>query len=226
MRRLNHRRGGRLLVAVVLGTAAFGVATAVQASIPDAKGVIHGCYAKGNGALRVIDTDKRLTCGKENTPLNWNQTGPQGGTGATGPQGGTGPTGPEGATGPRGHTGPAGITGATGPTGGQGPPGTSATALWAEINADGTIAESSGVSSASYLSTGEYAVFFDQDVLGCSYQATLGANLGTGLPTVAFIGAEPYYPGAPAGVRVQVASGQSGGQPLGEDAGFYLAVFC
>ena len=41
---------------------AFGVATAVQASIPDANGVIHACYnaslshGSPTGALRVIDT--------------------------------------------------------------------------------------------------------------------------------------------------------------------------
>ena len=45
-----------------VGWAVFGIASAVQASIPDASGVIHGCYntslAHGNptGALRVIDT--------------------------------------------------------------------------------------------------------------------------------------------------------------------------
>ena len=39
-------RGGRVLVALVVGGAVFGIATAVQASIPDASGVIHGCYFK------------------------------------------------------------------------------------------------------------------------------------------------------------------------------------
>ena len=94
-------RGGRLLLVVVVGGAAFGIASAVQASIPDAGGVIHGCYntslAHGSptGALRVIDTAKTNgNCASWEAPLTWNQTGP---TGATGP---TGPTGPTGATGP------------------------------------------------------------------------------------------------------------------------------
>ena len=34
----------RLLLGLAVGGAVFGVASAVQASIPDANGVIHGCY--------------------------------------------------------------------------------------------------------------------------------------------------------------------------------------
>jgi hypothetical protein len=54
----------RLLVALVVGGAAFGIASAVQASIPDSDGIVHACYTKNNlhgyptGALRAIDTDK------------------------------------------------------------------------------------------------------------------------------------------------------------------------
>jgi hypothetical protein len=36
----------------VIGLAAAGIA---YASIPDANGVIHGCYSKDNGSLRAID---------------------------------------------------------------------------------------------------------------------------------------------------------------------------
>jgi hypothetical protein len=71
----------------------FAIATAVYADIPD-NGVIHGCYAKYNGALRVIDTDKvpdPQHCLSNEIPLDWNQVGPTGATGATGA---TGPTGP------------------------------------------------------------------------------------------------------------------------------------
>jgi hypothetical protein len=51
-----------VFVAVAVAGAAFGVATAVQASIPDASGVVHACYNTSNahgfptGALRAIDT--------------------------------------------------------------------------------------------------------------------------------------------------------------------------
>src|SRR5215471_2145629 len=92
-------RGGRLLLGLAVGAGVFGVATAVQASIPDASGVIHGCYntslAHGNptGALRVIDTSKpNGNCASWEAPLSWNTTGV------------TGPTGPKGATGPKGPT--------------------------------------------------------------------------------------------------------------------------
>lgn len=63
MRRIGGlSRRGKLLVGVVAVAGALGVATAVQASIPDANGVAHACYntslAHGSptGALRVIDT--------------------------------------------------------------------------------------------------------------------------------------------------------------------------
>ncbi|HST25381.1 MAG TPA: hypothetical protein VLJ76_05285 [Gaiellaceae bacterium] len=54
--------GRRLVVALAVGGAMFGVATAVQASIPDSSGIVHACFntslAHGSptGALRAIDT--------------------------------------------------------------------------------------------------------------------------------------------------------------------------
>jgi FlaG/FlaF family flagellin (archaellin) len=60
--RLSSRR--KLVVLAAAFAAALGIATAVQASIPDSNGVVHACYntslAHGNptGALRVIDTAK------------------------------------------------------------------------------------------------------------------------------------------------------------------------
>src|SRR5439155_15299064 len=55
------------------------------ATIPDSSGVIHGCYQKNQGTLRVIDTDKAQTCASSESPLNWSQTGQQGPPGPTGP---------------------------------------------------------------------------------------------------------------------------------------------
>lgn len=82
--------------AIAIGTAAACMLTAggwltAYASIPDSSGVIHGCYNKGSGSLRVIDTSVS-TCHGGATPLDWSQTGPQG------PQGPQGPAGPAGAT--------------------------------------------------------------------------------------------------------------------------------
>lgn len=88
------------------------------ASIPGGDGVIHGCYSKSGGSLRVIDAGV-IQCKAGETSLDFNQTGPQG------PQGLTGPQGPQGATGLTGTTGPAGATGQTGATGPAGPAGAS-----------------------------------------------------------------------------------------------------
>jgi hypothetical protein len=58
MHRLRLSRGGRLLLALAVGGAIFGIASAVQADIPDSV-VIHGCYGKAGtpykGNLRVRD---------------------------------------------------------------------------------------------------------------------------------------------------------------------------
>ena len=101
MSRLRGRsRSGRLLLALAVGGAVFGIATAVQADIPDA-GVIHGCYGKPGtlyrGQLRVRDASRGEQCRVYENPLDWNQNGA---TGATGPTGATGRTGPTGPTGP------------------------------------------------------------------------------------------------------------------------------
>ena len=51
MRRLRSlSRGGRLLRALLVGGAVFGIANAVQADLPD-DGVIHGCYGNLQGAV-------------------------------------------------------------------------------------------------------------------------------------------------------------------------------
>ena len=63
---------------------------AAWASIPDASGVIRGCYP-GPGtqarALRVIDTDLGQACAADETALSWSQQGLRGTTGTQGPAG-------------------------------------------------------------------------------------------------------------------------------------------
>jgi hypothetical protein len=68
----------KTLVLVAALLTLLAVAMAATAAIPDANGVIHGCRNTKNGVLRVIDTDKGQTCGKDEAALSWNQTGPQG----------------------------------------------------------------------------------------------------------------------------------------------------
>ena len=111
MKRVRRLSGGRrLLVALAVGGASFGIAGAVQASIPGANQVIHGCYrppganATGGTTLNIVNNTK-ASCGRTMRPIAWNQKGPRGVKGPTGP---IGLKGVRGATGP---TGPAGISG-------------------------------------------------------------------------------------------------------------------
>lgn len=71
------------------------------ASIPDSSGVIHGCYQKNVGNLRVIDT-ATAACRPSEIPIAWSQTGPAGPAGPQGPQGAQGPQGTQGPQGPSG----------------------------------------------------------------------------------------------------------------------------
>jgi hypothetical protein len=73
-------RGGRLLLAFGVAGAAFGIATVVQAAIPDSHGTINGCYqfAQGvtpKGTLRVIDPATGESCRFYEKPLKWNANG-------------------------------------------------------------------------------------------------------------------------------------------------------
>jgi hypothetical protein len=68
---------------VGLASLAFTVVAVVQAAIPDPSGVIHACY-RSNGNLRLVD---KSNCTSSETALTWNQTGPEGPSGAPGPQG-------------------------------------------------------------------------------------------------------------------------------------------
>jgi hypothetical protein len=59
---------------VVITVGAIGGAVAF-ASIPDDQQVIHGCYKKANGQLRLIDPDLSR-CRPSERPISWNQSGP------------------------------------------------------------------------------------------------------------------------------------------------------
>ena len=78
-------------MALAVGGALFGIASAVQASIPSPNGVIQGCYGKPGtpqkGQLRVRDASQGEQCRFYENTLDWNQIGPTGVTGPTGPTG-------------------------------------------------------------------------------------------------------------------------------------------
>lgn len=100
------KRSGFIAAAVGISLSA-GVGVA-WSQIPDANGVIHACYTRSGGSLRIIDAGQN--CSSKETSLAWNQAGqqgPKGEAGATGPAGPAGPKGDPGATGPAGPAGPA-----------------------------------------------------------------------------------------------------------------------
>jgi hypothetical protein len=57
-----------ILVAAVIMSAAVAVA-----AIPDGQGIIHGCYRKSNGTLRVLDKAKGQHCVTGERALDWNE---------------------------------------------------------------------------------------------------------------------------------------------------------
>ena len=117
-------------------------------------------------------------------------TGPQGAKGdpcppsdllCRGPKGDTGATGAAGPQGAKGDTGATGAAGPQGLKGDKGDPGTNgapATALWAVVGLDGTLARGSHVVSTSRLPglTAVYRVTFDRDVSNCAFLAGTGGT--------------------------------------------------
>ena len=106
-----------LLVVVVAGAVAF-------ADIPDS-GVVHACYDRDSGRVRVVDN---TGCGANERKISWSARGPEGPRGGAGPagaRGAPGPAGAAGAKGERGAVGPAAPKGDPGPAGPAGPAGQS-----------------------------------------------------------------------------------------------------
>jgi hypothetical protein len=92
--------------------------------------------------------------------------------------------------------------------------------LWAVVNTSGSIARSSGTTSAGHLGTGDYEVIFNKDVTKCVYLAVGGAaTTGTPGRVIASVGSRT---GDTAGVEVTTFNAD--GTPV--DAPFHLAVFC
>jgi hypothetical protein len=95
-----------------------------------------------------------------------------------------------------------------------------ARAAWAHVNADGTLARSSGgVTSASLGVDGQYSVNFGRDVSKCAYVATIDYSAG---------GYEGEISLAPREGNVKAVFAQTYLFDPGMDANmpFYLAVFC
>jgi hypothetical protein len=90
------------LVGAVVAASLAGTA---YATIPGGDGVIHACYTKSGGTLRVIDASV-TNCKSGETALNWAQQG------LPGPKGDPGEPGPPGPQGEQGEPGaPGGLAG-------------------------------------------------------------------------------------------------------------------
>ena len=87
-------------------------ATGILGSPVDAEGLIHGCYQKYNGTVRVVAADDP-TCRANEQAIAWRQTGPKGDAGAKGAQGEPGAEGDKGDAGAKGVPGSAGVSGYT-----------------------------------------------------------------------------------------------------------------
>jgi Collagen triple helix repeat (20 copies) len=105
-----------LAVAVALMVLALGGVS--WAAIPRSSGVIHGCYQKDHGQLRVINSKGHQSCQRSEVAVSWAESGPQGPAGPRGPKGATGATGLPGPAGPQGQQGATGPQGPAGPSDG------------------------------------------------------------------------------------------------------------
>ncbi len=119
------RRAGVIAPIAAVLMLALGVGAAVGLAATNAT-VIHGCYSKSSGRLRITNGHR---CGRSEKSVAWNQQGPagpqgaQGAQGAQGLQGAKGADGSAGAQGPQGSQGPPGPQGTQGDIGPAGPPG-------------------------------------------------------------------------------------------------------
>jgi hypothetical protein len=124
-----------------------------------------------------------------------------------------------GGIGPAGPAGPKGDTGPAGPKGDRGSAGANATALWAVVSGNGTVARGSHVTSTTYVGGAYYEVSFDRDVSGCAFVAGRGG-----------LDMETPQPGEVSASRsgnvnsvFVVTYNSAGAQASGP---FHLAVFC
>src|ERR1035437_3100703 len=104
----SHLSFSNVVSLIALFVALGGVSYAAVSAIPGPDGVIHGCYQKHKGSLRVVAKGKK--CSKAELTISWNKQGTPGVQGMPGTQGNAGPTGPQGAQGVAGNVGAAGPT--------------------------------------------------------------------------------------------------------------------
>jgi hypothetical protein len=77
----------KITIALLGTVAALTLGSIAWAAIPNASGVISGCYNKTSGALRVTDPQAKspAACSAKETSLEWNEQGLKGDQGEPGP---------------------------------------------------------------------------------------------------------------------------------------------
>ncbi|HZD87802.1 MAG TPA: hypothetical protein VE088_07335 [Gaiellaceae bacterium] len=91
------------------------------------------------------------------------------------------------------------------------------TVLWAVVNADGSIARSSGATGSTHPAAGKYDVTFDRDVSACAYTATIGPASSGSAQGETDVAAQP-----PDGVAVETLDTTG----TNADLPFHLMVVC
>lgn len=114
---------------------AFVVSAALGLTGTAASAQVINVCVENSGTFRYAST---AGCKRNEVPLSWNQSGPQGPAGPQGPQGPAGVPGPQGPQGAPGPQGAMGLPGATGPSGPAGPKGDS-TVLAMYTSTDGRV---------------------------------------------------------------------------------------
>lgn len=92
---------------------------------------------------------------------------------------------------------------------------------WAVVNADGTVARSSGGVTGSREGTGEYEVIFPVNVTGCAYAVAPGGSGSVGSPPHAGVGSLGRF-GNEQGLWVETWDESD----VQTDAGFHVIVDC
>ena len=147
-----------LALVLAMGGGAYAAIGPVQ------NGVIHSCFSRHTGALRVVNAGAR--CRRQERALNFNQQGPVGPSGLTGPAGPVGLTGAAGKTGKTGATGKTGPAGATGATGAAGTSVTSAALAVGNANCPSGGASFTSVSGTTFACNGSASAFATVNATG------------------------------------------------------------
>jgi hypothetical protein len=168
-----------IAVFIALGGGAY----AAISSIPGRDGVIHGCYQKKNGNLRLIAAGKG--CSKSEKAIAFNQQGRPGNQGIPGTQGVPGAPSTPGARGEQGAQGPGATSFSTTLA-----PGSGTTTIATLTN--GLLVEAECVSSASvllFLKTADGSEhlqasgteYYEGGVIGVDTENTSSYAAGSGL---------------------------------------------